>query len=252
MTLSTRGLAQSVPGRILFEGLDFEAGAGTINVVVGPNGSGKSTLLRRLAGLEQPDAGEVQLDGAPLDSIAPKDRARRIGYLPQSTPLYHDLRVDELVMLGRAPHLGRFGAPAKEDHQAVDNALLRVGAQDLRLRGLFSLSGGERQRVMLARMLATGAPILVLDEPTTALDVGHALAFLELCKELADGGSTLILALHDLERAKTYGQHAICLGRPKGAVDVGPVTEVLSPANLAEVFGVEVVEETRLTFRPRS
>ena len=251
VTLRADQLGQSIEGRELFRGLDLRAEPGTITAVIGPNGSGKSTLLRKLAGLEPADHGRVELDGAEILGLPVLDRARRIAYLPQSTPLYHDLGVRELVMLGRAPHVGRFAAPSKADDEAVIGALERVGVAKLAERGLFSLSGGERQRVMLARMLCTGAPILVLDEPTTALDIGHALSFLELCRSLAGEGSTLVIAMHDLDRARRYAQQGVCLGFEGGAVRVGPVEDIIEPATLSEVFGVQVSEATRLVFEPK-
>ncbi len=251
MTLEAREVSQSIGKRCLFENLCMTARPGTITAVVGPNGSGKSTLLRRLAGLEPPDRGEIVLEGRAVLDMPPRERALRLGYLPQSTPLYHDLRVRELVDLGRAPHLGRFSSPGVEDRAAVDRALERVGMRELEARGLFGLSGGERQRVMLARMLATGAPVLVLDEPTTGLDVGHALGFLELCGELASGGSTLIIAMHDLARARDYAEQAVCLGYEGGRVETGPAATILEPSTLGELFGVDVAEETQLVFRPR-
>lgn len=251
MSLRAHGLGQGVEGRRLFAALDLQAEPGTITAVIGPNGSGKSTLLRKLAGLEPADEGRVELDENEILGLAPLDRARRIAYLPQSTSLYHDLAVRELVMLGRAPHVGRFAAPSKSDDDAVDGALERVGVSELAERGLFSLSGGERQRVMLARMLCTGAPILVLDEPTTALDVGHALSFLELCRSLAKEGSTLVIAMHDLDRARRYAQQAVCLGLEDGAVRVGAAEEIIEPSTLGKVFGVRVSEATGLVFEPK-
>lgn len=251
MNLAAHDLAQSVAGRRLFRALSFEASPGTVTVVLGPNGSGKSTLLRKLAGLEAPEAGHVSLDGARVLELAPRERARRIAYLPQSTSLYHDLRVRELVRLGRAPHLGRFATPGDDDEVVVDRALERVGVRSLEDRGLSSLSGGERQRVMLARMLATAAPVLVLDEPTTALDIGHALAFLELCRALAEEGATLVIAMHDLDRARDYADRAICLGFSDGETAAGAADEVLEPSKLAHLFGVRVELTERPVFRPK-
>jgi iron complex transport system ATP-binding protein len=208
--------------------------------------------LRKLAGLEPTDAGEVTLDGHPLLALAPRERARRIAYLPQTTELYHDLRVRDLVRLGRAPHLGRFASPSDEDEAQVERALERVGVHALAERGLSTLSGGERQRVMLARMLATATPILVLDEPTTALDVGHALHFLELCRALAREGSTLVIAMHDLDRARDYADQAVCLGFEGGSASAGPVDEVLDPDRLAGLFGVRAERAERVVFRAKS
>jgi iron complex transport system ATP-binding protein len=246
VTPRVEGLGHAVPDtdcgrRWLYRELDLSFAAGTVTAVVGPNGSGKSTFLRDLAGLNAPDEGLVRLGEALVFDMTPREKARRIAYLPQITPLYHDLRVDELVMLGRAPHLGRFVMPGERDHFLVDAALDTVGLRGLARRGVFSLSGGEYQRVMLARMLATDAPVLLLDEPTAALDIGHALAFLELCRKLAGEGRSLAVAMHDLELARRYADAAVCLrNEPGGCTDVGAAAEVLTPEVLAPVFGVTI------------
>lgn len=241
--ISTHGLAARVPGRDgprwLWRDLELNMAVGTVSVVVGPNGSGKTTLLRCLAGLRAPDAGEVLLNGMTLSKVHRRERARRVTYLPQTTPLYHDLRVGDLVMLGRAPHLGRLRPPSDEDHARVAAALERVDLSGLEDRGVDTLSGGERQRVMLARMLATEASMLLLDEPTTSLDIGHGLRLLELCRELARTGHGVVMALHDLDLARRYGDEAICLTGSTGH-HVGGARSVLRPDVLGELFGVEV------------
>lgn len=251
--LHARGLAARIPDRWLFRDLDLTIEPGQIWTLVGPNGSGKSTALRCLAGLERPEDGEVLLGERPLTERTMRDRARTIAYLPQITPLYHDLQVRRLVMLGRAPHLSRWRAPSADDERRVEQSLDRVQALELAERRISTLSGGERQRVMLARLLASDATLLLLDEPTTALDIGHALHLLALCRELADQGTAIVLALHELELARRYADHAVCLGAgQRGEHHCGPVDEVLTPAILGEVFGVDVREHpSGLSFHPR-
>jgi iron complex transport system ATP-binding protein len=238
--LEARAIGHALGGRVLLRDVSFGAPPGTITVVVGANGSGKTTLLRILVGAIRPDAGEVTVDGAPLATLAPRARARRIAYLPQSTPLSEPLRVRELVALGRTPWRGRLGPPAPEDSRAVEAALARVEAQSLADRTTDTLSGGERQRIMLARMLATGADVLVLDEPTTSLDLRHALVFLDLCRRLTEDGTALVLALHDVERANGVADQAISLGHPEGAACVGAPATVLDPERLAALLGLAV------------
>ena len=245
MRLEARALSHHVPGpdgpRHLFRDLDLELAPGRLTAIVGPNGSGKTTLLRTLAGLLTPMAGTARLDGANLTGLPPRERARRLAYLPQTTPLVHDLSVRELVLLGRAPHLPRFGAPGDADRAAVDRAIDDVGLRAFADRGVFSLSGGEYQRVMLARMLATDARVLLLDEPTTALDVGHALGVLSLIRELAGQDRVVVAALHDLDLARRFSDDAICLhGDDTGACTTGPTPTVLAPDVLGPVFGVRV------------
>ncbi|MCA9649016.1 MAG: ABC transporter ATP-binding protein [Myxococcales bacterium] len=246
MILCARGLGAHVdgpPARWLFRELELEVRSGEVWALVGPNGSGKSTLLRHLAGLLAPREGVVSLGDRPLARVPRRERATRVAYLPQLTELYHDLTVRRLVMLGRAPHLSRWRGPGELDRRRVDEALARVEATELAERRVSTLSGGERQRVMLARLLATGAELLLLDEPTTALDVGHALAFLELCRRLATEGAALVLALHELQLARRYADRAVCLGAgPGGHHHRGTVLEVLVPEVLGPVFGVEARE----------
>lgn len=256
MRLRAEGLGAHVdgpPARWLFRRLSLTVRPGEVWVLVGPNGSGKSTLLRGLAGLRPPEEGTVRLDDRLLLDLPTRQRAQHLAYLPQLTPLYHDLRVRELVMLGRGPHRSRWRGPGAEDERRVDQALARVQASELAARRISTLSGGERQRVMLARLLATGAAILLLDEPTTALDVGHALRLLALCRELAAEGTAVVLALHELELARRYADHAVCLGTgPDGAHRCGPAQQVLTAEILGAVFEVDAREHPDgLTFHPR-
>jgi iron complex transport system ATP-binding protein len=240
VTLSCHGVSTAVgpERRRLFSDLDATFAPG-LTAVVGPNGAGKTTLLRTLAGLAVPDAGEVRLHDEPIAAVDRKRRAKTLAYLPQSTALSQDLDVLALVMLGRLPYLPRLGGPSAHDQARVQAAMASVGVADLAGRRLSSLSGGERQRVMLARMLATEAKVLVLDEPTTALDVRHSLDVLMLCHRLGDEERTVIVSLHDLPLARRYAARALCLcGDAAGTVHVGEATRVLDPAVLSDVFGV--------------
>ena len=238
--LRAHGLTHAVPGRPLYADLQVALRPGRITAVVGPNGAGKSTLLRQLAGLSAPHRGRVSLDDVDLHSLTPRDRARRLAYLPQGGGLAFDLRVRDLVLLGRAPYLPAFGAPAASDHAAVAAALRRLDLDALADRGVGSLSGGERQRVMLARMLVSEASVLLLDEPTAALDIGHALALLAQLRALAAGGAAVALALHDLDLARRFSDDAVLLGGDP--CRVGPTGHVLSARYLGPAFGVVVRE----------
>lgn len=241
-------------GRWLVRGLTMRSEPGSITAIVGPNGSGKSTLLRCLCGLLPAREGTVRLGAAPITSLAPRMRARTIAYLPQDTPLVHDLRVAEVVALGRAPHRGRWLSGLGETTTAVDEALERVRATPLRHRRISTLSGGERQRVMIARMLATGAAHLLMDEPTTALDIGHALTLHALMRSLAEEGHAVTVAMHDLDAARHLADAALVLDPREGdgAYHHGDAQQVLGASVLGEVFGVRALEvDGHLRFEAR-
>lgn len=240
-------------GRWLVRNLSLTLSPGRITAIVGPNGAGKSTLLRSLCGLRSVREGTVRLGDESIGDLAPRHRAQTIAYLPQETPLVHDLRVEEVVALGRAPHRGRWLSGLGETTTAVDQALARVEARPFRRRRISTLSGGERQRVMIARMLATGATHLLMDEPTTALDIGHALSLHALLRSLAAEGHAVTVAMHDLDAARHLADDALCLDPREGdgAYHRGDARDVLSAAVLSDVFGVVAVEvDGHLRFEP--
>jgi iron complex transport system ATP-binding protein len=208
--LSARGLQVSLGGRPVLHGVNLDLQRGWTSLV-GPNGAGKSTLLRVLAGLLAPAAGKVCLDGQPLarpvnggstaaSPLTASERARRIAWLAQTADISGELTLRETVALGRLPHLGLLGQPGAADQAAVDDALARTGCLDWQHRRMGELSGGERQRGLLARALATGADLLLLDEPTTHLDPPHQLAVVRLAKALAID-HTVVCVMHDLPLA---------------------------------------------------
>jgi iron complex transport system ATP-binding protein len=198
-TIRAAGLGVRLGERAVLHAIDAELSTGW-TAVVGPNGAGKSTLLRALAGLLPGTTGSVEIDGMPLAALAAQQRARKIAWLSQLSPADADLTVRETVALGRLPHVGLFGAMRPEDDAAVDDALTRMACRDWQDRRLPQLSGGERQRVLLARALATQAPILLLDEPTTHLDPPHQVSLIRLLRELA-GNCVVVSVLHDLSLA---------------------------------------------------
>lgn len=237
MTLHGQQLGATVGGRVLFSGLDLEVPSGSMSAIVGPNGSGKSTLIRGLCGLGDLE-GSVSHGGRPLHELEPRARARAIAYLPQQAAAAPGMTVQDVVMLGRLPHRTRLAGPSSADREHVLQSLETVGMQDFVERSIQTLSGGERQRVMLARMLATEANTMVLDEPTAALDVGHALELLGTLRGLASAGRAVLLALHDLTLADAYADRVVCL-TGSGTAEVGSREEVLDPVKLHKVFGVQ-------------
>jgi iron complex transport system ATP-binding protein len=207
--------------------------------LVGPNGSGKSTLLRALGRVLRPRGGAVYLDGRSMTQWPTREVARRLALLPQGPALSNDMSAEELVWLGRSPHQGILGLPTAEDHEAVRWAIEETGIEALRRRQMSTLSGGERQRVWLALALAQRPQVLLLDEPTTFLDLNHQLEVLELIRYLnREHGLTVVMVLHDLNQAARYANRIVVLN--EGAVyGEGAPGEILTADTLRDVFGVD-------------
>jgi len=233
--LAAMGLGVSSGGKPLIADIDAAVAPGRLTAILGPNGAGKSTLLACLAGLRVPDAGEVRLDGAPLAGLTPRDRARRIGYLPQDAPLHWNIAVRPLVALGRFPHGDAASATGRA---AIDRALAETDLAPVAGRLAGTLSGGERARAMLARVLA-GAPDWILaDEPLAALDIAHRHAMMDRLRAIAARGVGVIVVLHDLALAARMADDVLLLDSGR-LVAAGPVHEVLTPERLGAVFGVD-------------
>ena len=228
-------LAWRAGGRSILGPLDLEVRRGECLAVVGPNGAGKTTLLRLLTGLLAPSGGELRWLDSPYADLSRIELARRIAYVPQVRPARVPLNVEQLVLLGRYPYLGRWQlAPRAEDYAAVETALDRVGATQLRTRPLTELSGGELQTVYVAAALAQGAELLVLDEPTTHLDPRHQREIAALLQGLA-GERTVVTATHELNFASLVADRVLGL-RDGRALALGPPAEVLREEVLLELF----------------
>ncbi len=244
--LAAQSLHVSLEGTPILRGLSFEIEAGAWIGLVGPNGSGKTTLLRTIAGL-LPYVGTLHFDGRSLSSWRPRALAQRVAFLRQATPLTFDFTVEELVLLGRLPHQGWLEAYSKNDRQHVHEALEHVDLGGFAQRSVLSLSGGERQRAFLAQALVQETDLLLLDEPTTHLDVHYQFEFLDLVHDSVRAGRTCIAVFHDLELAARYADHVLVL--QNGAlVASGAPTGVLTQDLLAEVFRMDArlssVEDT--------
>ena len=225
--------------------LDVVIPDGRITVIVGANACGKSTLLRGLARLLRPRGGEVVLDGASIQDMKSIDVAKVLGLLPQSPVAPDGISVGDLVGRGRYPHQGWFRRWSAEDDAAVAAALEATGTSDLADRNIAELSGGQRQRVWVAMALAQGTDLLLLDEPTTFLDINHQVELLDLLTDLnRESGTTIVIVLHDLNLACRYADHIIAMKRGRILAE-GPPREVIDAAVVTEVFGLacEVVPD---------
>lgn len=236
--LRAEALTVSYGATPVLEGVDLELPAGVVSAIVGPNGCGKSTLLRTIARVLAPAAGSVLLDGSSIHRMHTKKVARAIGLLPQSNVVPEQLTVRDLVHRGRFPHRRALGRWTDEDQQAVESALEVTGTTDLADRVVEELSGGQRQRAWIALVLAQQTPILLLDEPTTYLDLAHRLEVLRLLRKLnASSSVTVVMVLHDLNEACRYADHIIAM-REGSVVAQGKPSTVVTPTLVQDVFGV--------------
>jgi iron complex transport system ATP-binding protein len=224
--------------RTVLDGLSIDISRGCWTSVIGPNGCGKSTLLKTLAGLIEPGRGAVKLEGRPLKAWPRRERAKRVGWLPQSTEP-SDLTVRDCVALGRFAYTGWLGNRRPSDEAAIERALNATGAADWSHRRVSTLSGGERQRVSLARLLAVEAPILLLDEPTTHLDPPHQIDIAWILRQQArQCGGTIVTAIHDMAIA-LMADRVVVMG-PHSLIGHGSVPEALEGNWLSTAFGTPV------------
>jgi iron complex transport system ATP-binding protein len=224
--------------RVALHDVDLEVAPGEFVALAGPNGSGKTTLLRVLLGFLPPDQGSVSILGTPVEALSVRERARRLAWVPQEESVRDDVPIFEYVLYGRYSHLEPLEGESDEDRALAMRVLREVGLTDRASDGILSISGGERQRATLARALAQDSPILLLDEPTSHLDIGHQLDLLERVRHLSHGrGVTVIAALHDLNLAARFADRIFVLSRGRAYTD-GPPSAVLSEELLARVWGV--------------
>ncbi|MCG6343695.1 ABC transporter ATP-binding protein [Vibrio fluvialis] len=239
--LTGSNLRLGYEGHTVFDGIDVRIPDGKFTVIVGPNGCGKSTLLRTLCRLLKPKAGQVCLDGHDIHGLPTKALARQLGLLPQSATAPDGIRVVDLVARGRYPHQELFRQWSLGDERAVRAAMQVTGIDALAERQVDELSGGQRQRVWIAMVLAQQTPLLLLDEPTTYLDIAHQIELLELFRDLnRNSGHTVIAVLHDLNQACRYADHMIAMAHGKIIAEGNP-SELISADLVRDVFGLESV-----------
>lgn len=235
--LMTEDLHAGYGGRGVLDGLDVRIPDGELTVIVGPNACGKSTLLRSLARLLPATSGRVLLDGEDIRRLSTKEVARRMGLLPQSPLAPEGITVADLVARGRYPHQTVLSSWSSEDERAVDDAMSATNVTDIAGRHVDELSGGQRQRVWIAMALAQQTPILLLDEPTTFLDIGHQIEVLELVTQLHEDGRTVIIVLHDINQAARYASHLIAM-KDGRIVAEGAPRDIVDAALLFALFGL--------------
>ncbi|MGW7100707.1 ABC transporter ATP-binding protein [Streptomyces sp. NPDC054838] len=243
--LTARNVTLGYDQRVIAEDLSVEIPDNSFTVIVGPNACGKSTLLRALSRMLKPSAGQVLLDGQAIASMPAKKVAKTLGLLPQSSIAPDGITVADLVSRGRYPHQGLLRQWSQQDERVVAESMAATGVAELAGRAVDELSGGQRQRVWIAMALAQQTPLLLLDEPTTYLDIQHQLDVLDLCAELHENqGRTLVAVLHDLNHAARYATHLIAL-RAGVVVAEGPPAEVVTAGLVEEVFGLrcQIIED---------
>lgn len=236
--LEAKDIVVRIHGKTILDKVSLQIESGKRMAILGPNGSGKSTLLKALAGLLPCASGEVRFAGAPLACIGKKQLSKRLAVLPQGSGAPADLTVGELVDYGRFPHRSWWGGDPAADRRAVAQALERTGLAAMKDRLVATLSGGERQRAWIAMALAQSPQVLLLDEPTTYLDIAHQLEVMKIVSSLnADGAMTVVMVLHDMYHAARYADEIVVV-KDGAIIASGPPQSVIHAAMLREVFGV--------------
>ncbi|MGW3334881.1 ABC transporter ATP-binding protein [Streptomyces rubiginosohelvolus] len=235
--LAARGVTVGYGDRTVIDQLDVAIPSGVITTIIGPNGCGKSTLLRTLTRLLKPAGGTVVLDGEDIGTLRTKDVAKKLGLLPQAPVAPEGLTVADLVARGRHPHQSWLRQWSSDDADVVRRALAMTGVADLADRTVDSLSGGQRQRVWISMTLAQGTDLLLLDEPTTYLDLAHAIDVLDLVDDLHESGCTVVMVLHDLNLATRYSDNLVVM-RGGAVLAQGHPRDVITAELLHEAFGL--------------
>ncbi|MGG0176979.1 MULTISPECIES: ABC transporter ATP-binding protein [Gottfriedia] len=238
--LWTENITIKYDNRVISRNLSVQIPDGSFTVIVGPNGCGKSTLLRTLSNLLKPSEGQILLDGKAITSYKSKEVARKLGLLPQSSTAPDGITVANLIAHGRYPYQSLIRQWTDEDEAAVISAMELTNTSDLSHRYVDELSGGQRQRVWVAMVLAQQTPMLLLDEPTTYLDIAHQIELLELFKDLNQQGNTLVAVLHDLNHAARYADNIIAM-KDGQVIAQGDPREIITAKLVEEVFGLKCI-----------
>lgn len=235
----------------VLDGVDLEVNGGEFASLIGPNGAGKSTLLKIISGVLRPTAGNIHLGDSSVSSLSVRQIAQRLAMVEQERPIGFDFTVREVVAMGRTPHRGRFARETQDDRGAIEHALELADVEELKARSIRAISGGERQRVFLAMALAQEPKALLLDEPTTHLDLRHQAQFMSIVRERADDGAAVLMAIHDLTLA-AQSTDRIALMHQGQIIVAGSPEAVLTSEYIKKAFNLDVVvgrhEDTSLTY----
>jgi len=231
----------SMAEKEILKGISARFDSRAIHGIVGPNGSGKSTLLKNICRVWRPDGGTVWIDGRDARTLSRRELSRRVTLVPQNTAVAFPVTVLDMVSMGRNPHLGRFRSMGRADREVVARALEETGTAGLRDRSVTELSGGEGQLAAIARALATEAGLILLDEPTSELDIHHCLTILELLVSLTRKGKTILVSMHDINLARRYCDTVTIL-REGRLFFSGTPADAFSRENIRQVFGVDAQE----------
>jgi iron complex transport system ATP-binding protein len=238
--LQATSIHVDIEGKRIVDGVDINVGAGEIVGLIGPNGAGKTTLLRALAGVLSPQRGDIFVNGLDAALFDRSHLATKVAYLEQGAQVHWPLSVASIVALGRLPYRRKFSSLARDDRRAIESALQRTETLSLAERSFETLSGGERMRVLIARLLAVEAEVMLVDEPVAAMDPYFQLEFMDLFVEQAALGRGLVLVLHDLALAARYCDRLVLLEAGR-TIAVGPPAEVLTDELLAQVYNIDTV-----------
>lgn len=248
--LTLEGLTFGYGSQAVLKAIHFGVRRGDLFIVIGPNGSGKTTLLNLIAGTLPVPGGTVLLDGRPIQHFTPRERARRLAYVPQHHHLAFPFRVFDLVLLGRAPHLGLLGRAGKRDRRRTDEALALMDLAAKADQPVDALSGGERQRAQIARAVCQDTPLMLLDEPTASLDLGHQVRLMDLLQRLCRRSHrTIVMVCHDLNLAARYADRIVLLNAGRIAAQ-GEPAEVLEQGILESIYNCRLRVETPTAGRP--
>ncbi len=240
MRLDVDQIAFGYGGRLVGQDISFTLEENEVLVLFGPNGAGKTTLFKTLLGLVPLRAGTIRLDGRPIGAWSGRERASRIAYVPQAHAALFPFTVEDLVLMGRAPHVGLFATPGRRDREVAAATLERLGIGHLASRAYTEISGGERQIALIARALAQEPSILVMDEPTASLDYGHQMRVLDRVRELAGEGVSIVLSTHNPDHAFRVADRVALVFQSRIAA-LGPPEAVLTADALKQLYDIDVV-----------